>query len=337
MVDDGILHAIGTGGVIWSSSDPAHWTVEKTGTTDNLNDLTKGNENLVVVGAAGQILNKGTEGEWMTSASNVNSDLNAVAFATGIFVAVGNGGTILNSRDGINWEPSLKATSVGLSWLRFENGKFIVNSVEGLSFSEDGITWTRQPWNFGAVVWNGNQYIGLRSSYFSAFSNDGVGWDFSMGTTSPGDPRAAVWTGTEIIAVGSGSSAKTSPDGKIWTPVDLGSTRTLTSVIWTGEQAVACESSGQVLFFDSGPPLPAGIVASKILFTGGKVVAACHNGIIAVLGDTTWNIIQTGTTSRLRSIVQAICKPGRSSPPNPEQPPGVDPCSFRKSQGTKGG
>lgn len=66
------------------------------------------------------------------------------------------------------------------------------------------------------------------------------------------DFSGVTWTGSQLVAVGSGGAILTSPDGDKWTERPSNTTKRLSSVIWTGTQLVAIGDEGAILTSPDG-------------------------------------------------------------------------------------
>ena len=55
------------------------------------------------------------------------------------------------------------------------------------------------------------------------------------------------WTGTQFIAVGTGGTILTSPDGASWTARTSGKTTNLHGIVWSGSKFVAVGDNGTIL------------------------------------------------------------------------------------------
>lgn len=88
----------------------------------------------------------------------------------------------------------------------------------------------------------------------------------------------------QYVAVGSGGSVRTSPDGSVWTDRSTGKTEALQSILWTGSQYVVVGDGGVILVSpdavawtarSSGTSAPFLTVA----YSGGTYVVAGNSGI----------------------------------------------------------
>lgn len=121
------------------------WTVQNSGTNQNLRGVTYGKGLFVVVGDKGTILTSKDGRVWTQQSPGVAGDLWGVTYseAFGGFVAVGAWGTVLHSPDGISW--SKKPTNQA-DWLYGVTGDTFVIAVgaRGLIISSlPTFAWTQ--------------------------------------------------------------------------------------------------------------------------------------------------------------------------------------------------
>lgn len=101
----GKLYALGTGGVMMTSTDGLAFAAVSTGVT---------------------------------------ADLWSVVRQGNVWLAVGNGGTVLKSADGVAWTPLAIGTSANLRTVAYLNGLYLVAGSAGTLFtSADGTAWRR--------------------------------------------------------------------------------------------------------------------------------------------------------------------------------------------------
>ena len=140
--------AVGNTGTIIDSRDIAlTWTVQTSGTTENLlrvyyTDITG---LYVAVGENGTILTSLDAITWTSQATGVLENLRGIAYDVdnGIYVVVGNAGTILLSEDAIDWIIQDGGVVDNLNSVVFDGNNYIATGNNGtVIVSYDGITWT---------------------------------------------------------------------------------------------------------------------------------------------------------------------------------------------------
>lgn len=105
--------------------------------------------------------------------------------------------------------------------------------------------------------------------------------------------NAVIHANGQFLAVGSGGSVRTSPDGNTWTDRATGRTEALQSVIWTGSQYVAVGDGGLILVSADGVTWTvrtSGILTPllTVAYSGGVYVAAGDAGIRISNDSISW-------------------------------------------------
>ncbi len=101
------------------------WTIQNSGTTNDLFGIAYANNRYVVAGTNGTILLSTDGATWSNQTSGTTNDLNAVTFGAGIFVAVGGNGTILTSLDGAAWTSQASGFPSAFHAIIYANGQFL--------------------------------------------------------------------------------------------------------------------------------------------------------------------------------------------------------------------
>src|SRR5580765_4382413 len=98
-----LLSVLGCLSPLVASSDPlGGWILRGSGLSNDLRGVAFGNSRLVAVGTGGVVATSTDGVAWGSQYVGSNS-LSAIAFGHGIFIAVGENGTILTSADGFSW------------------------------------------------------------------------------------------------------------------------------------------------------------------------------------------------------------------------------------------
>jgi flagellin len=145
----------------------------------------------------------------------------------------------------------------------------------------------------------------------AAKAQTGIEWTWRNPLPHGESVTGAVWTGSQIVAVGMQNSIRTSPDGRAWTQRDLRYYEllgtTLDAVAWTGTKLVGVGGFGRI------STSPDGTVwteqSSSVLkdfravcWTGTRLVAVGDRGVILTSPDgTAWTLQTSGTTAALYS------------------------------------
>ena len=211
--------AVGTGGILVTSTDAVTWTSRTRRTLSQLNDSVYGSDIglYVIVGNSGNIYTSTDGIEPIAVTSGTASNLLGVAYGANTYVAVGAGGVVLTSTDGSTWNPSVSGNSSILNAViyngnnRFStlstNNLFIYGGASGaMATSTDGVTW---------VV----NYSGTVSTILDAVQPP-------VADSANGNP-----IGNQLfVAVGSGGALVTSTDGFIFNTITSGTASSINGV-----------------------------------------------------------------------------------------------------------
>jgi hypothetical protein len=141
------LVAVGDGGTVITSTDNGvTWTVQTSGTTENLYAVRydAATDILIAVGANGRIIISPDGVSWVTQPSGVTNTLRAIAynqFGAG-YVVVGSGGVVLISAAGTSWITESSGVTVDLTGLSHDGVRYIATGGTGtIIASTNGIVW----------------------------------------------------------------------------------------------------------------------------------------------------------------------------------------------------
>ena len=168
---NGTMVAVGSPGLLYTSTDGVAWTQRASGTNEWLVGVAFGNNQFVAVGENGRIL-RSSDGVLWTYAANEGTifRLNGVIYARDRWVAVGENGVIVTSTDANTWNPVLSGTTNYLHGLVYHEGFFITTGGKGTILSStDGLTWTVR--NSGTT--NDLEDCAVVGNYFMAVGSNG--------------------------------------------------------------------------------------------------------------------------------------------------------------------
>jgi len=245
-------------GIILTSPDSEHWTIQSSGTDVPLAAMAYGKEAFVAVGARGTIVTGSRDGStWTRRQSGVNSDLWAIKFARGIFVAVGSAGTVITSPDGTTWTKRANLTPYALRNINYGKDNFVAIGEMGAIFnSKDGIYWARRPLQYTdhlfGLAYAQETFVAVGGNgRIMTSSDDGIMWTERYSGTS--EYLSAVKYGNKkFVAVGAFGTIVTSPDARNWNTVDSGSQSWLSAVTYGSEKFIAVGADGTVLMSPDG-------------------------------------------------------------------------------------
>ena len=123
---------------------------------------------------------------------------------------------------------------------------------------------------------------------------------------------AVVWTGTQLVTVGSDGTILTSPNGVTWTIRNSGTTIGLTAITWTGSRLVAVGGEGTIISSSDGITWQSGTADARfndltaVIWTGNQLVAAGSTGILTSTdGGFNWVLRLTRQSFDLKSLTWA--------------------------------
>ena len=189
---------------------------------------------------------------WTVRNSGTTADLNGVVWTGAQLLAFGASGTILTSSDGVTWSLRTSGVTFALNAATWTGTQIVIvgNSASTLT-SPDGITWTTVTPAFASygsglsVAWDGTYFIvGTNSvsnyvNYPEVYaSTDLLHWTYISALSGPYS-YGLLWTGTQFVAVQSGGSIRTSPDGFTWASRTSGTTAALRAVAWSSSLSLS--------------------------------------------------------------------------------------------------
>jgi len=285
--------AVGDKGTIRTSPDGSTWTVRNSG------PITTGGRGGTTTGAS-------------------TADLQAVTYGGGQFVVVGDNGTILTSPDGLTWTPRTSGTNFTLLAVTYGNGRFVaVGSNDAVCTSPDGITWTARSAGLSAnlfcVAYGANLFVmaggGAPGIYTSP---DGVTWTLRQSLVWL--PRAMIFAEGRFMAVGrtvDNGAVITSPDGLTWTTQLLGPAFDLLGVTATADGFTTVGASGKILTSPdrmTWTERPSGKLVSLngVASRAGVTVTVGEEGTILSSADgLSWTDRTQGSPANLLKVISA--------------------------------
>ena len=283
--------AVGEGGNIISSPDGAlldSWVLEKSTTTQTLNDIAWSGTRYVSVGALGTIVSRNSEA-WSIRASGTTDKLTTVIWNDTKFLAIGeriatiddpiNGSvnrpaaTILTSPDGFSW--TLETATLNpdrhsdvppprLNGITWDGAQFFASSDDGaILSSKDGIAWYTRSIN--SIVWDGtSNYLAVGDLGLALTSSDGTSWTL-LTTPVSYNLHDVAWGDGRFVVVGeNGTIISTADNGATWLTETSGTEETLRSVIYDGlTRLITVGHNGTILTRNQGSSSWAALAASK--------------------------------------------------------------------------
>ena len=181
-----IYVAVGSGGIILTSTDKIAWTPTYSGVSETLNCICYGNGKFITVGVNG-ILLFSTDGiVWNQTSNSIYVSLNSIVYAGGTinkFVAVSNVGTIVDSTDGITWEIASTPTSENLFAIDYHGGTLVAVGSNGkILTSTNPTTWVSRTSgttnDLKTVKFVNNLWITAGTNSVILCSSNAINWDY---------------------------------------------------------------------------------------------------------------------------------------------------------------
>jgi photosystem II stability/assembly factor-like uncharacterized protein len=143
----GRLVAVGSNGLVATSTDGTRWRVRKTGVHHDLRGVVWAGSNWIAVGDGGTIVrSRDPEGtRWVPVSGIPNASLRAIAAKPGLVAVGGSSGTILTSTDGgMTWRAAASGTKSTLWGGTSSHGTlYLVGQEATVVASGDGVHWRR--------------------------------------------------------------------------------------------------------------------------------------------------------------------------------------------------
>ena len=249
--DGSRLVAVGSNGLIATSSKPSAWTVRPTPVQHDLRGAVWTGSRWVVVGDLGTILSSPDGGMWQAANGIPPVGLRAVAARSGLVVAAGAAGALVSSPDGQNWTKQNSGTTEIL-WGGTALGSNVLVSGKDATVlaSSDGSSWRAIPTHPFATgdpaaprpfLWQ----LAADGSRLVTVGDFGAVLEGTLASlTAVHSPTDEILRGVTFgrgvgVAVGSSGTILRSVAAGRWSAVDSPTTVDLRGVAYTGSRFVA--------------------------------------------------------------------------------------------------
>jgi hypothetical protein len=220
-----LLVAVGSGGTLLTSPDGVVWTSRVTGTTNDLLGVAASKTGaLMVAGDGGNVLFSPNGEKWNSRRVTDNTYYLSVLASDDIWLVGGLLGKVWTSPDGIVWTERITGEKGPITTMAWNGRKYMIGTTGFSNFydgsvltSEDAVTWQKIPGALASVIWTGAYWVGVpdveayptisAEIYVSA---TGTSWS-RMDLHTYSRLSSVAWTGSKLIAVGSGGAILTSP------------------------------------------------------------------------------------------------------------------------------
>jgi hypothetical protein len=135
----------------FSASGQIDWIAGESGTKNDLNAVTFGDNRFVAVGDSGTVITSEDGMTWERQETGVDAQLVDIAYGKGMYIAIGSGETIISSSNGMQWRKEESDSGTELQSITFGDSAFFlsgyylnVNLIEYCSkffISSDGAIW----------------------------------------------------------------------------------------------------------------------------------------------------------------------------------------------------
>lgn len=227
--------SVGVAGAIITSPDGITWTLQTSGSANNLAAVTwdATNSQFVVVGSTQTVLTSPDGVTWTTRTYGTTTTIRGVAAGTSIIVAVGVSGGIKTSPTGVTWTTRTSGVATELYNVIWDatNSRFVAVGASGVILtSSDGATWAPQTSGIATFIrnvsWNATAaaYRAVGDGGVILGSTNSTAWSVKTSGTTVA-LESVVSSGTLWVAVGMDGTRLTSSDGDTWT--------TLVNLLWS--------------------------------------------------------------------------------------------------------
>ena len=300
--------AVGSSGVILTSSDGVNWSSQSIDVLHQLYGITWNgsttNPQYVISGDRGLLITSPDGNTWTFRNTGVRAEaLFSVAWSPGLslYVTVGANGVLLTSPDGITWTRQNSGTGAMLRRVVWSDDlqQFVAVGSSGLVItSVDGVTWTIRYQDEPSLILRGLVWNAVRQEYVTVGTGGTVltsknGFTWRTPTNLNPDPTtqqtlyAIAWDGTnnQYVSVGSNGFLMTSPDAETWTARVTNVTSQLQGAAWNGTSGLVIVVGKETLL-SSGDGITWNALSNDVTQTAANLngVAWGSNTFVAV-GD----------------------------------------------------
>lgn len=317
--DGPLAVAVGSRGLLGTSTDGKSWTVRFSGVQADLKDAVWNGSFYLALGSGGTII-KSTDGiDWQRIDAPAANDYQGVAWTGSQFIALDSYYYLSTSPDGIVWNRSRVEVdppfATPLYGIEYFDGATYLRHNAGIARSTDLVNWTKvqdlSSYNIPSAIRKINgRFFSLGPSEAIRSSPDGITWTYAtfVGPSSyvRQDLVDLAWNGSAYVAVGSSNRIWRSTDGLTWT----GGTSAwgdFNYVRWINGEFVAGTNMREIQTSPDGKKWTKSgqySCGNAIVWTGNRYISVGNYGFIATSSDfETWTTRDSGIHSNLQSLV----------------------------------
>lgn len=256
--------------------------------------ITHGKDLYIACGYRGYIFSSPDPANWtLRATANNNYSLHGVIFAQDRFVAYGEMGTIITSTDGLTWQ-TVNTAGPSFECCTFGNGRFVAigwgtsgsNYISRVFTSQDGQTWTQGAHVFSGiirdVIYDGTRFVAVSSLGYIFTSENGTSWTEASSIPAL-DIHSIIYADGLYIVGGIGGPIYTSRNLNFWEPQSASATASdgISAIGYSGSFFAACAASKVLISTDGKMWTPKNINAMHEitdLVIVKDVFVVCGNG-----------------------------------------------------------
>lgn len=185
--------AVGSGGAIYTSSDPAKWT-RRNAEVCPIVAYASGNGVSVGISGNGGMVYSSADGIHYVRRREPSGFLTSIAFGNGVFAVAGNEG-ILVSKDGVGWAAVAHPDIGGVPVLAFADGAWVAANT-GIMASADAVDWDLRVASAGFLTG-----VARGNGRWIAYGWDGALWSSADGRSWQDctSPSKRDWDGVTAV------------------------------------------------------------------------------------------------------------------------------------------
>lgn len=323
---NGRLVAVGSNGLVATSTGGWRWQVRPTGVQHDLRGVVWTGSSWVAIGDGGTIVRSLDRAgdRWARVSGVPNASLRAIAAKRGVIAAGGSNGTVLISTDdGGTWRAEASGTTSTLWGGASADGTlYLVGQAATIVASSDGVHWRRvaaapkatgnpaspRPFLWQMAIGDGHR---ITVGDFGAILASGIARGFK-GVRSPTREilRGAVYDRGRFVVVGSGGVVLRWSGSRLgWRRGQAATAVDLRGVAWTGRLFVAVGDEGTVVVSSDGlrwRPAQSAMPCALLGVARGarRLVAVGGHGMIRISDDgQRWRSMSRPTNEDLYAVV----------------------------------
>ncbi len=239
--------AVGGSGKVMLSPNGRSWTRPDRPTDADLYGVARGPGEFVAVGSGGTVLTSSDGERWSKGRSHTELNLHTVFWTGEEYLAGGDIGRVLSSDDGRDWQQVEFPGFHSVRGFATDGTNLVAAGAGTIARLAPGGEWELEPagdarFQTSVAYGNGTFVVVGHNGEVQISTDAGQAW-----TVVPAGVEvnldAVIWTGSRFLATGEGV-AIASADGLTWTPLALGTKRSVRSLVAEGPDVVGVGDGG---------------------------------------------------------------------------------------------